>query len=210
MNVIHPSFPATARGVFVAEETADLDTFCAPDCAALIWRRNLPQDLRQWVAAVPETRLPRGRIMLRPEAVAQALEQLCEIYDTPVSVQRDALIAEMVHVCRAFTQLHQARFLRLRLEVVTTNACRKFHIDALPSRLVCTYRGTGTQYGNAEPGCDPARVFTVATGDPILLRGKLWRETPFAGLLHRSPPIEGTGETRLVLVIDPVDDPEEM
>jgi len=47
------------------------------------------------------------------------------------------------------------------------------------------------------------------TGAPILLRGTLWPEHPRSGLLHRSPPIEGTGETRLVLVLDPVDDPEE-
>ncbi|MEW7008160.1 DUF1826 domain-containing protein [Lentilitoribacter sp. EG35] len=33
-------------------------------------------------------------------------------------------------------------------------------------------------------------------------------ETPTSGLLHRSPPIDGTGETRLLLVLDPVSDPE--
>ena len=32
---------------------------------------------------------------------------------------------------------------------------------------------------------------------------------PITGLLHRSPPIEGTGETRLVLVLDPIDDLDE-
>jgi hypothetical protein len=49
----------------------------------------------------------------------------------------------------------------------------------------------------------------VATGAPILLRGTLWPGDPPSGLMHRSPPIEGTGETRLVLVLDPVDGPEE-
>ncbi len=99
--------------------------------------------------------------------------------------------------------------LRLRLDVVTTNACRKFHIDAITARLVCTYRGTGTQYGISTDGAEPRRVFTVPTGAPILLRGTLWRDRTASGLLHRSPPIEGTGETRLVLVLDPVTDPEE-
>lgn len=49
----------------------------------------------------------------------------------------------------------------------------------------------------------------MPTGAPIPLRGTLWPEGPRSGLLHRLPPIEGTGETRLVLVLDPVDDPEE-
>ena len=104
----------------------------------------------------------------------------------------------------------QTNYLRLRLEaVIQTNACRKFHIDAITARLVCTYRGTGTQYGISTDGHDPDRVFTVPTGAPILLRGTLWPGRPPSGLLHRSPPIEGTGETRLVLVFDPVLNPED-
>jgi hypothetical protein len=49
----------------------------------------------------------------------------------------------------------------------------------------------------------------VPTGAPILLRGTLWPEQPKSGLLHRSPPIEGSGETRLLLVLDPMDGPED-
>jgi hypothetical protein len=52
-------------------------------------------------------------------------------------------------------------------------------------------------------------VFQVATGAPFVLRGTLWPEKPASGLLHRSPPIAATGETRLVLVLDPMDTPEE-
>ncbi|MEM9139786.1 MAG: DUF1826 domain-containing protein, partial [Pseudomonadota bacterium] len=73
----------------------------------------------------------------------------------------------------------------------------------------CTYRGTGTQYGIAGQGTEPENAVTVPTGAPILMRGTLWPERPSAGLLHRSPPIEGTGETRLVLILDPVAVPEE-
>jgi hypothetical protein len=92
---------------------------------------------------------------------------------------------------------------------VTTNACRKFHVDAMAARLICTYRGTGTQYGQSRNGDDPKRVFTVPTGSAVLLRGSLWPSNRDCGLVHRSPPIEGTGETRLVLVLDPVDIPED-
>ncbi|MEM7671620.1 MAG: DUF1826 domain-containing protein, partial [Pseudomonadota bacterium] len=77
------------------------------------------------------------------------------------------------------------------------------------ARLVCTYRGTGTQYGISPDGRDPQRVFTVPTGAPICLRGTEWPDDQTSGLLHRSPPIEGTGETRLVLVLDPIVDPGE-
>jgi len=100
-----------------------------------------------------------------------------------------------------------APYVRLRVDRITTNACRRFHVDAITARLICTYRGTGTQYGNATEGAQPEQVFTVPTGCPMLLRGRLWPEAPHAQLLHRSPPIEGSGETRSVLVLDPIFDP---
>lgn len=209
MNVVHSLFPPPEAGVAAVDQAADLSVFCAPSSAATIWRRSYPGAVRTWLDCVPEARLPRGRVILRPAALRRTLAEFFALYDTPSSVERQWLIDDMTDVAETFAGLMDAAHVRLRLDVVTTNACRKFHVDAIHSRLVCTYRGTGTQFGQATPGGDPARVFTVATGDPILLRGTLWRETPPAGLLHRSPPIEGTGETRLVLVIDPIFDPEE-
>ena len=114
------------------------------------------------------------------------------------------MIDDAAALASVFADLFQAPYLRVCLNVVTTNACRKFHIDAVTARLVCTYRGTGTQFGISTDGAEPARVFTVPTGAPIVLRGTLWPEHPKSGLLHRSPPIEGSGETRLVLVLDSV------
>ena len=57
-------------------------------------------------------------------------------------------------------------------------------------------------------GNDPKQFNTTPTSSPILLRGTLWTENNTIMILHRSPPIEGTGETRFVFVIDPIFDPE--
>ena len=135
--------------------------------------------------------------------------QICEVSGTPDCRERERLVDDASALADNFAGLVPAPFLRLRFDVVTTNACRKFHIDAVRARLICTYRGTGTQYGISIDGAEPQRVFTAPTGAPILLRGTLWPERSKYGLLHRSPPIEGTGETRLALVLDPVFDPEE-
>ena len=129
--------------------------------------------------------------------------------DLPEGPERAWLQADIIALADIFTALMSCQALRLRLDVVTTNACRKFHMDAITARLICTYRGTGTQYGMSPTGEPPRRVFTVATGAPVVLRGTKWPQTPASGLLHRSPPIEGTGESRLVLVLDPVFDPED-
>ncbi|MEL6792362.1 MAG: DUF1826 domain-containing protein, partial [Pseudomonadota bacterium] len=78
--------------------------------------------------------------------------------------------------------------------------------DNVVARLLCTYRGPGTQYGVADSGEDPGEIYETAEGAPILLRGELWRGDAPSGLKHRSPPIEGTGVARLVLVLDPIDE----
>jgi hypothetical protein len=119
---------------------------------------------------------------------------------------RKMLVEDIVALADMFSGIMNAPYLRLRLDVIETNACRKFHMDAVTARLVCTYRGTGTQYGTADGDQDPRHIVTVPTGAPILLRGSNWPVTTNGDLRHRSPPIEGTGETRLVFVVDPIFD----
>lgn len=193
-----------AVGVGVADTPEGLSAIHRPGCAAAIWRRQQLPEFQTWMNQLDPDQLPQGRVILHRLAVRDAVSQLCEIAATPDNPKRDLLIEDIAALSEMFANLMKTQYLRLRLDVVTSNACRKFHIDAVTARLVCTYRGTGTQYGISTDGTEPRRVFTVSTGAPILLRGTLWPEGPKSGLLHRSPPIEGTGETRLVLVLDPV------
>jgi hypothetical protein len=198
-----------AVGVGVADTPEGLSVLHRPGCAAAIWRRQWEPGVQSWLGGLAPDRLPRARVVLRPDAVRDAVAQICTESGTPDCAERARLIDDVALLAGLFAPLMEAPYLRLRLDVVTTNACRKFHIDAVTARLVCTYRGTGTQYGISPDGALPWRVFTVPTGAPILLRGTLWPEQPKSGLLHRSPPIEGSGETRLLLVLDPMDGPED-
>ena len=198
-----------ANGVGVVNTPEGLSAIHRPGCAAAIWRRQPLPDFQSWIDALETERLPNARVILRPENVRETVIQICEAFRTPDCRERERLVDDTAALADIFAGLTDAPYLRLRFDVVRTNACRKFHIDAVAARLICTYRGTGTQYGFSTNGVAPRRIFTVPTGAPILLRGTLWPEHPKAGLLHRSPPIEGTGETRLALVLDPVLDAEE-
>ena len=164
---------------------------------------------------VVDRRLAPGRLAERPgyaepKDAREVVTQICEACGTPGGPERRMLVDDTAAVAEIFGTLMGARFLKLRFDVIATNACRRFHIDTVTARLVCTYRGTGTQYAFPITEDDPSEVFTVETGSPILLRGILWPERPNSGLRHRSPPIEGTGETRLILVLDPIIDPEDI
>lgn len=209
MSFVRQAVKDAAIGVGIADRPEALSTFLEPGCAAAIWRRQTPPDVQKWLNGLDPDILPRGRVILPTESIAETVTHLCDVSGLPAGVERTWLENDILLLADHFSSLMNARFLRLRLDVVTTNACRKFHVDAITARLVCTYRGAGTQYGISTNGQDPKRVFTVQTGASILLRGTLWPEQPATGLLHRSPPIEGTGETRLVLVLDPVTDPHE-
>ena len=209
MNVMGDTLLAAEAAVRLAENRGGLAAFLEPDCAALVWRRETPPDIRDWLDRLSPEHLPRGRVVRRADRVGECVDALCDTAGTPKGAERDWLRADIAELADSFAGMMKAGYLRLRLEAVAHNACRKFHIDAITARLVCTYRGTGTQYGFASGGDEPGEVFTVPAGAPILLRGSLWPAKPASGLLHRSPPIEGSGETRLVLVLDPVFDPEE-
>ena len=209
MTLVREFVKDTAIGVGVADTSEGLSALHRPGCAATIWRRQPLSGFQSWIDGLDPDVLPTARVILRPEAVRDAALEICDASGTPIGPERDHLVDDIAALADIFAGLMRARWLRLRLDPVTTNACRRFHIDAVTARLVCTYRGTGTQYGISTDGAEPRRIFTVPTGAPIVLRGTLWPERSRSGLLHRSPPIEGTGETRHVLVLDPVDDPED-
>lgn len=208
MNIATRQLEAACAGVEITDDPTALASFRNQGCAAAVWQRQVPQPVLSWLADLDPEVLPRGRVVVPPHAVAQTLKHLCDMAALPDGDERAWLESDIVSLSDMFSSLMSAKYLRLRLDVVTTNACRKFHVDAITGRLVCTYRGTGTQYGTSENGNDPRRIFTVETGNPILLRGTIWPPKPAAGLLHRSPPIEGSGETRLLLVLDPVSNPD--
>lgn len=209
MNLTREIVTDAAVGVGVADAPEDLKAIHHPGCAAAIWRRTPTPSFQAWIDGLEPGRLPRTRMILRPDAVRDAVFEACDLAGTPDEPERSRLIDDTAALSTIFAELMGAPYLRLRYDVVTNNACRRFHIDAVTARLVCTYRGTGTQYGISTDGAEPRRIFTVPTGAPILLRGTLWPEHPRSGLLHRSPPIEGSGETRLVLVLDPIADPQD-
>ena len=207
MNVVQRISPETVPGVRLVDSIDELKQIGQSDCAAVVWNRTISRDALNWVDQIDVDLLPSIRVILPPHQVCDAMSKLCDIDKTPKGPHRDWLVNDIATLAEAFADQTRTPYLRLRLSVVTTNACRKFHVDAITTRLICTYRGTGTQYGLSANGADPETVVTVRAGSPIVLRGRLWPNDPPSNVLHRSPPIEGSGETRLVLVLDPIFDP---
>jgi hypothetical protein len=120
------------------------------------------------------------------------------------------LVADMAQLARQFAAIMGCSAVDLRLEVITGDACRKYHADYVTARLITSYAGLGSQWiSDADAaalagGLPPDRVQPeqLRSGDVALFKGRRWSERP---IIHRSPPIAGTGQRRLVLVINPGD-----
>lgn len=192
-----------ATGLVVTATPQGLAAIHRPETAAAIWRRHPAPGFQSWIDGLDPALLPAARVILRPAAARAAVAAACDSAGTPAGGPRDRLIDDIAALADLFAELVRATVLQLRLDVMTTDACRRFHVDRVTARLVCTYRGSGTQYGFAADGREPEHVHAVPTGAAMVLRGTLWPPCPDPGLRHRSPPIAGTGETRLVLVLDP-------
>lgn len=198
--------PPAALPASVAEgpDPAVLDALRRDGAALAIWRRAPDAGLADWLDALPADRLPALRAPVTPSTVAAAVSQACAAAGTPEAPDRARLIADVAALAARFAALMRTEDLHLRLDVVDTDACRRFHLDRITARLLCTYRGTGTDYGEAGPeGTAPRTIHRVPRMAPALVRGALWDGARGPVILHRSPPIEGTGQTRLLLVLDP-------
>ncbi|PXB00071.1 DUF1826 domain-containing protein [Nostoc sp. 3335mG] len=122
--------------------------------------------------------------------------------------ERGLLAQDIVALGSQFAALLDLDRVAVRLEVIETDACRRFHADYVAVRLISSYVGPGTQWldnGDAlamAKGAEVAEltIRSIATGDVALFKG---RDRTVAPIVHRSPPVAATGERRLVLVIDP-------
>ena len=196
------------RLVHMVEDPSDLRVFSEKNYPAVIWSRQLLPEVQTWIDQIDPNLLPNSRKVLHKSAIQETLEDVFNNARTPQSDQLDWLLKDITKLGKVFSNLMQVDFLRLRLDVVSTNSCRKFHVDAVTGRLICTYRGEGTQCGISRDENEPIDIFSVPTGSPVLLSGLLSSKENGLELLHRSPPIEGTGVKRFVLVFDPIIDPE--
>lgn len=120
---------------------------------------------------------------------AEALEAL--------RLECPALAADIAAVARSFLAQFDATAASLRVEIVTTASCPKFHCDNIRVRLVTTYHGPGTEYIFV---AKPDHLRQAPTGALMFLKGHK-HPTHADAVLHRSPMVPA-GEKRMCVVLD--------
>jgi hypothetical protein len=172
------------------------------DCNLAIWQRQPFADF----SALTEGNPTDLRFETTPDEVHDALLAALAAGGFGGGALHAMLAADVAAVAARFcTSMALARF-ELRLEVVRTDSCRKFHADYVSARLITTYAGEGTDWlddadaARVAAGQEPRRINRMNAFDVGLFKGKLATDRP---AIHRSPPIAQTGAARLLLVLNP-------
>ena len=171
-----------------ARFTDDWSAIHCPSVPLVVQRRTLPmleQCARPLLALDP--------FMWRASGPAERATD--ELGDLP-----KALAQDIATLANRFAGLMGCDEIRLRLELVDNNSCRKLHSDYTDLRLITSYSGRGTQFacGNMR---ESDALWNIEAGDIALVKGWQFGEGHQPSL-HRSPPIAGAGERRLLLAID--------
>ncbi|MCI5045123.1 MAG: DUF1826 domain-containing protein [Aquisalinus sp.] len=172
-----------------------------PDTGLAIWRRELSPT----VTTAARKLCDRGECETYSPLAVQT-----DKFGTVASLKHlpDCIIEDLRLLIIMYCSVTKAEQVSIRLETVTDNGCRRFHIDNVAYRMVTTYCGLGTQWvlpGGENAASTQQEVYTgelgfMREGDVALFRGK---KSEGYRVLHRSPQLPA-GAKRLVCVIDAI------
>ena len=201
--------PATfGTGIGTCDALEDLAAISTPGMQLVIWRRALPVCLQTWLERMDASCLPHIRVLVRPGDLRRAVEPHFDDCGMPPGDMRDLLLGDVDDLVSAFAGITRSDLVDVRLEHVSHDSCWKFHRDWVEARILTTYRGPGTEWVqpiHAEQALRAQKRFTgpvehLRNNDVAVFRGS--SAGPGSGIVHRSPPVAGTGCTRLLLCLN--------
>lgn len=193
----------TQNLIALSEQDTVLDDIRNSLVMMAIWARELSPALQSWLESLPDEDLPTGRVLMRPDQTEEVLYGMYRKTDK-------AFVADVGYLISRFAEITGNTQIDLRLDCISHDACWKFHQDQIDYRLLCTYRGPGTEFVSQDYAGEALRRQRDYRGPLQHL------DAPFVGLfkgsgpangrpgvVHRSPPASRTGGTRYLLCLSP-------
>ncbi len=209
----------TASHARAGPDACVLRTITETDCGIAIWQRPVDPVAQDQAAALAASEHLAARLTLASELLARdVVSALAPQCGTPSAIR--ALLEDIQRLAGHFAAvasiLEAPRTVTLRLETLQDDACRRFHVDRVRLRLLCTYLGPGTEW-LTDDQVDREALATYRPNEAILRRGEPQRLEPFwvailkgdlypgtagHGQVHRSPPIAASGIRRILFCLD--------
>jgi hypothetical protein len=179
-----------------------------PDVSLAVWDRSPPRTLLEGMAGLCPAHLPQGRVLAWLPDVPVALSGI--LAETPIGATMlgQLLVDDILMLVKRFAAIASTDIVDIRLDRLRHDACWKFHRDQVSLRLLTTYRGPATQIvpqTHAEEALRNQRAYRgplegLPDGAVALFKGI--QAGPDTGVVHRSPPIAGTGTVRSLLCLN--------
>ena len=123
---------------------------------------------------------------------------------------------DLLNIARVYFPLTKGRRVTMRLETTDQDGCPRFHTDRTHLRLLCTYLGPGTEWLRNDQADREAQLAGAPNSEILLtdapsqlgrfwvglLKGSAFPGNSLNGLIHRSPPSQGSGITRVLFCLD--------
>ena len=199
---------ASGVGIETCDAAEGLAAINKPEIELVIWRRALPLCLQTWLERLDASSLPEVRVLVQPSDLRRAVEPKLDDFGMPPGDMLDLLLRDIDDLVAAFARITRSDLVDVRLERVSHDACWKFHRDCVEARLLTTYRGPATEWVqpiHAERALREHKRFKgplerLRIHDVAIFKGSC--AGAGSGIVHRSPPIAGTGQTRLLLCLN--------
>ncbi|WP_162917065.1 DUF1826 domain-containing protein [Dongia deserti] len=195
-------------GILRGDSPAILHRIGERDVGLCIWRRTAPVEIIQALEALAPGDLPNGRALAQRRHVEPVIASILEGTRLAGAPLERFLVEDIAMLAACYARVAASEIIDVRLEAVNHDACWKFHRDRSRLRLITTYRGAGTQIVPASNVDEALQAQRAYLGPIVQLPAfavavfKGEQTIDGGGVLHRSPPIAGTGMTRLVLCMD--------
>ena len=174
----------------------------------VVWQRVLPSRLKTWLERLDASQIPDVRVLVKPSDFRRAIEPHLDECGMPPGDMRDLLIGDIDDLVSAFAGITRSDLVDVRLDRISNDACSKFHRDCVEARVLTTYRGPATEWVQPQHAARALReqkqfkgpIEHLRNNDVAIFKGSC--AGPGSGIVHRSPPIAGTGRTRMLLCLN--------
>jgi hypothetical protein len=196
--------PPRSRAMLWTHDVAQLVAILETDCSVAVLRRHPQPAIVAYLDAALGA--PGGMAGFR-----RVLDVASPDYPSllPALPGRDALAADLSALTSLFADLLGCERIGFRLEVCSAAMCPKFHADRVALRMLCTYRGPGTQWIDPEhedpqAAIEGRAIAQAAAFDVVLLKGHAWPGNDGHGAVHRSPDVAPECAPRVLAAFDAV------
>ena len=211
----HRLEPLEPAAHLIGDSPAILARISEPDVNICVWQRSPVNQIEGELMSLTPRDLPDVRChctLNNFDASVTGLMANQKLLPDLFKLWRE----DLLNIARIYFPLTRGRRVTMRLETTDQDGCPRFHTDRTHLRLLCTYLGPGTEWLRDDQADREAQLAGAPNSEILLtdkpsqlgrfwvglLKGSAFPGNSLNGLIHRSPPSQGPGVTRVLFCLD--------